>query len=93
MEMTWPEEGDLRFGVYLKQGQQLKYINSFSLHPPHCFRAITKGAFGHLASLTLLMDDSRYKTIKELYPKHHEALNQASLSPKYIPMLQEVLAS
>jgi hypothetical protein len=34
MKMTWSEEGDLRFGVYLKPGQQLKYLNSVSSHPP-----------------------------------------------------------
>jgi hypothetical protein len=27
-----------------------------------------------------------------LHPKHHEALNQAGFSPKYVPTLQEVLA-
>jgi hypothetical protein len=93
MEMTQLEEGDLHFGVYLKPGQQLKYLNSISSHPPHCFRAITKGVFRRLTSLTLLMDKSRYKSIKDLYPPHHKALNQASLSPnKYVPTLQEVLA-
>jgi hypothetical protein len=43
-------------------------------------------------SLTLLTDESRYKSIKDLYPKYHEALNKAGLAPKYVPMLQEVLA-
>jgi hypothetical protein len=26
MKMTWSEEGDLRFGVYLKPGQEMKYL-------------------------------------------------------------------
>jgi hypothetical protein len=91
MEMSWSEEGDLRFGVYLKPGQQLKYLNNVSSHPPHCFKAITKGVFGHLASLTLLTDESRYKSIKDLYPRHFKALDLAGLSPKYVPTLQEVL--
>jgi hypothetical protein len=30
MKMTWSEEGNLCFGVYLKPGQQLKYLNSIS---------------------------------------------------------------
>jgi hypothetical protein len=38
-----------------------------------------------------LTSESRYKSIKDLYPKHHEALDQAGLSPKYVPTLQEVL--
>jgi hypothetical protein len=44
MKMTWLDKGDLRFGVYLKPGQQLKYLNSDNSHTPphHCFKAITK---------------------------------------------------
>jgi hypothetical protein len=77
--------------VYLKPGQQLKYLNNDSPHPNHCFKAITKGVFGRLASITSLPDASRYKSIKDLYPRHFEALDKAGLSPKYIPTLQEVL--
>ncbi len=83
MKMSWSEEGDLRFGVYLKPGQQLKYLNNVSTHPNHCFKAITKGVFGRLASLTSLTDESRYKSIKDLYRRHFEALHLAGLSPKY----------
>ena len=88
-DLVGREEGDdLHF-------QQLKYLHSVSSHPPHCFKAITKGVFGCLASLTLLIDKSRYyykSTIKYLYPRHLEALNQASISPKCVTTLQEVLA-
>jgi hypothetical protein len=87
MKMTWLEDGDLRFGVYLKPGQELKYLNSDSSHPPHC-----KGLFGRLASLTSLTEELKYKSIKDLYPLHHKAaLESAGLAPKYIPTLQEVL--
>jgi hypothetical protein len=91
MEMSWSEEGDLQFGVYLKPGQQLKYLNNVSSHPPHRVKAITKGVFGHLASLSLLTDKSKYKSIKDLYPRHFEALNLAGLAPKYVPTRQEIL--
>jgi hypothetical protein len=73
----------------LKPGQELKYLNSDSSYPHHCFKAITKGVFGWLASLTLLTNESRYKSIKDLYPQHHGALKLMSLAQKYIPMLQE----
>jgi hypothetical protein len=79
MKMTWTAEEKLRFGVYLKPNQELKYHNNDSLHPHHCFKAITKGVFGCLASLTSLMDESKYKFIKDIYPQHHEALNLAGL--------------
>ena len=62
-----------------------------ALTPPHCFKAITKGVFGRLASLTSLTDESRYKSIKDLYPRHFEALENVGLTPKYVPTLQEVL--
>jgi hypothetical protein len=90
---SWSEEGDLQFGVYLKLGQQLKYLNNVSLHPHHCFKAITKFVFGRLlTSLTLLTEESRYKSmIKDLYPRHFETLDLAGFLPKYIPTLQEVL--
>jgi hypothetical protein len=91
LKMTWSDEGGLRFGVYLKPGQQLKYLNSDSSHPPHCFKAITKGVFSQLESLTSLTNESRYKSIKDLYPQHHRALKLAGLVPKYIPTLHEVL--
>jgi hypothetical protein len=91
MKMTWSEVGDLRFGVYLKPGQELKYLNSNSSHPPHCFKAITKGVFGQLASLTSLAIEYLYKTINELYPQHHQALELAGLAPAYIPTIQVVL--
>jgi hypothetical protein len=50
-----------------------------------------KGVFGQLASLTSMMNKSRYKSIKDLYPLHHQALKSAGLAPKYVPKLQEVL--
>jgi hypothetical protein len=33
MKMSWSKEGDLHFGVYLRPGQQLKYLNNVSSHP------------------------------------------------------------
>jgi hypothetical protein len=50
-----------------------------------------KGVFGQLASLTSLMNGSRYKSIEDLYPLHHQALKSVGLAPKHIPTLQEVL--
>ena len=89
--MTWTEEGELQFGVYTKPNQELKNLNSKSNHPPHCFSAITKGVYRHLASLTSLTNKSKYLSIKDIYPRHHQALDSAGLLPKYIPTLQELL--
>jgi hypothetical protein len=37
------------------------------------------------------MDKYRYMSITDIYLRHHEALDSAGLSPKYVTMLQEVL--
>jgi hypothetical protein len=90
MKMIWLADGDLWFGVYLKPGQELKYLNSDSSRPPpHCFKAITKGIFRHLASCTLMTEESRYMSIEDIYPRQHQALDSAGLLPKYIPTLQK----
>jgi hypothetical protein len=75
----------------VSQARVAAEISKISSHPPHCFKAITKGVFGHLTSLTSLTDKSRYKSTKTLYPRHSEALNLAGLSPKYVLALQEIL--
>jgi hypothetical protein len=92
MKMTWSVDGDLWFGVNLKPGKELKYLNSNITYPPHCFKCITRGVFGNLASSILLTRESRYMSIKDIYPRYHKALDSAGLSPKYAPTLQELLA-
>jgi hypothetical protein len=37
------------------------------------------------------MNESRYISIKDLYPQHHTALENTGLALAYIPMLQKVL--
>jgi len=61
MEMSWSEEGDLRFGVHLKPNQALKCLNNGSSHPTSCIRAISQGAIGRLAKLTSCTEDSKTK--------------------------------
>jgi hypothetical protein len=43
MELSWSDEGTLKFGVHLKLNQQLKYLNAGSAHTPGCFKAIMTG--------------------------------------------------
>jgi hypothetical protein len=50
-----------------------------------------KGVLGRLASLTSLTNKLKYKSIKDLYPLHPQALESAGLTPKYNPTVQEVL--
>jgi hypothetical protein len=43
MELSWSDEGTLKYGVHLTLNQQLKYLNAGSAHTPGCFKAITTG--------------------------------------------------
>jgi hypothetical protein len=43
MKLYWGEHDELAFTVYRyrKMGEQLKYLNNDSTHPPHVFRGIS----------------------------------------------------
>ena len=51
-----------------------------------------QGVIGRLAKLTSCTQENKNKWINELYPKHAEALSQASLAPECYPTLEEALA-
>ena len=48
MEISWSPEGDLQFGVFRKNGQQLKYVGKESTHTPGTIRAIPLGVLNCL---------------------------------------------
>jgi hypothetical protein len=88
MELTWDEQGDLKFGVHLKPNQELKYINAGSAHTPGCFKAITTSVCHRLTKLTSIDEDSTHKKLDELYPEHFNALNKAELMKHFeVPTL------
>ena len=43
MNFLWDQNNKLKFEVYLKPGQRLKYLNKGSTHQRSCFEAITTG--------------------------------------------------
>ena len=43
MKMSWSPEGDLKFGVFKKKGQQLKYDRKEITHTPGNLLAISSG--------------------------------------------------
>ena len=49
--MSCPPEGDLQFGVFRKNGQQLKYVGKDINHTPSTLRAIPLGVLNGLAKL------------------------------------------
>jgi hypothetical protein len=82
MKLYWDKHDELAFTVYRKLGQQLKYLNNDSTHPPHVFRAISVSIYARLAKLTSYDSTNRHKTIRELHPDHCNALDHAKLSSK-----------
>ena len=52
MKMIWSPEGDLKLGVFRKNGQQLKYVGKESTHTPGTLRAIPLGVLNRLTKLT-----------------------------------------
>jgi hypothetical protein len=79
MEMSWNEEGILKFGVHMKPNQQLKYLNTGSAHTPGCFKAITTGVCYRLTKLTTVDENNEDMKLDEIYPNHVGALNKADL--------------
>ena len=60
MKMSWSPEGNLKFGVFKKNGQQLKYVGKESNHTPSTLRAIPSGFLNCLAKLTLSKPSINY---------------------------------
>eukprot|EP00957_Ditylum_brightwellii_P054514 4130249-Ditylum_brightwellii.AAC.1 len=82
MQMLWNDDGNLAFGVYRKEGQAVKYIDSQSLRRETVFKLIGKGVFTWLIRLTSITEKDKSMTIDKLYLEHIGALQKASLTPK-----------
>jgi hypothetical protein len=79
MEMSWDDEGNLKFSVHMKPNQELKYLNQGSAHTPGCFKAITTGICHRLTKLTTVDENNVDMKLDEIYPEHFAALNKADL--------------
>ena len=75
-DIKWSDGGvkELKFEVYSKQNQRLKYLNTNSTYKKMVFHAIPKGLFHLLPSLTSFDEGNNNNTVSELYSKHTEAL-------------------
>jgi hypothetical protein len=80
MKLYWDKNENLAVTVYQKPGQQLKYLNKDSAHPPHVFRAIPLVVLSRLANLTSYDATNKHKTMKDLHPGHCDALEKANLT-------------
>mmetsp|Transcript_40255 Transcript_40255/g.49048 ORF Transcript_40255/g.49048 Transcript_40255/m.49048 type:complete len:278 (+) Transcript_40255:153-986(+) len=92
-ELLWHEQGDLRWGVFQKPNQALKYVPRQSTHSGVTHSAITKGDFKRLTHLTTISAENGDLLLDRVYPHHASALRKASLAPKIFPSLNEIGAA
>jgi len=87
MKMTWSKEGDLQFGIFMKENQKLKYLNQGITHCKSCFAAIFQGRTGRLAKLTTRNAENEDKKLNVLFPDHAAAMDLAGILSSDYPML------
>ena len=72
--MSWNTEGMLKFGVYSKPNQTVKYLNIDSHHVSSQKSAVLFGVKLRLSALTTRMVENSEVSLSNLYPINHEAL-------------------
>ena len=81
MKMSWSSEGDLKFGVFRKNGHQLKHVGKDITHTPGTLRAIPSGVLNRLGKLTSRKPSFHSEGVDKIYPDHANALRKAGLAP------------
>ena len=82
MKVLWQLNRKMMFGVYRKEKQMLKYLNTSSCHTHSTFKAIPAGISKRLSRLTLMEDEIARKIVDELYPDHVKSPWTSKLIPK-----------
>ncbi len=78
IQLSWTEAGKLRFNVYKKPGELIKYLNTDRHHHTnHSKMAVLQGVELPLALLTTVSDENKNLSLSEIYPDKHEALSIA----------------
>eukprot|EP00957_Ditylum_brightwellii_P165576 12605058-Ditylum_brightwellii.AAC.1 len=88
--MGWEKEsGEMKFSVFWKSNQALKYVNRASTHRPTTFKSIASGVFKQLTRLTLNIAANEIAQINKLYPDCVKILFTADLAlPTDFPTFQ-----
>eukprot|EP00957_Ditylum_brightwellii_P185708 14139141-Ditylum_brightwellii.AAC.1 len=92
MKVNWDRESrELRFLVFRKPNQGLKYVDRESTHRPTNFKSITSRVFTRLARPTSNIAANGKACIDEVYLKNAEALFMTDLAlPTDFPTLQDL---
>eukprot|EP00957_Ditylum_brightwellii_P001648 127640-Ditylum_brightwellii.AAC.1 len=90
--MGWDKESkEMRFSVFRKPNQALKYVDRASTHRPTTFKSIASGKFARLARRTLNIAANGKAQIDKIYPDHAKAFFTANLAPPTdFPAFQEL---
>eukprot|EP00957_Ditylum_brightwellii_P000723 56848-Ditylum_brightwellii.AAC.1 len=88
--MSWTEDGQLRFNIFNKKKQAIKYVEKGSTHHPCPFKSITLGVYARLERLTSKTPENAKLQIDKLYPLHAEALLTADLEPVEFPTMEKI---
>eukprot|EP00957_Ditylum_brightwellii_P063851 4845075-Ditylum_brightwellii.AAC.1 len=82
MRMEWDNENKgMKFSVYRKPKQALKYVERNSTHRPTMFKSIANGVFTRLARRTSKNVANGHDRIDDIYLDHAKALFTADLAP------------
>ena len=79
MKMSWYPKGELQFGVFRKNVQQLKYVDTVSNHTPDTLHTIPSGVLNWLAKITSRKPSFQYERVNNVYPDHVNSLRLAVL--------------
>eukprot|EP00957_Ditylum_brightwellii_P146490 11153201-Ditylum_brightwellii.AAC.1 len=71
----------MRFSVFRKPNQALKYVDRNSMHRPTTFKSIANEVFTWLARLSSKIAANENASINDIYPDHAEVLFTADLAP------------
>ena len=91
--MSWNEDQALCFECHSKPNFQYKYLNKVSFHTSNCKIAVSRSVAIRLASLTTRTEENDNKSLSELYPINHKALQAVGLLSEkgQLPSLGKVL--
>ena len=90
MKMSWSPEGDLKFGVFRENGQQLKYVGKESTHTPGTLSTIPSGVLNRLSKLTSRKLSIHSEGVEKIYPDHANTLRKAGLAPPNFPTMGDL---
>ncbi len=74
IQLLWNNAGKIKFNIYKKPGELIKYLNTNSHHHKNCKTAVLQGMELCLAPLTTVLVDNKNLSLLNIHPDKHEAL-------------------